>query len=430
MAPQFEKDAFSKESSVKIAVVGTGISGMVAAWLLNRSHEVTVFEANDYIGGHTHTVPVDLGERTYAVDTGFIVFNNRTYPNFIRLLDQLGVASQDGPMSFSVKCERTGLEYCGSTLNTLFAQRSNLFRPSFHRMVRDILRFNRESRGLLDAGHSETLSLGAYLDQRGYSTIFREKYLIPMGAAIWSTSPQQMLDFPAAYFVRFFFNHGLLAIRDRPQWKTITGGSWKYVEKLTAPYRDRIRLNAPVASVRRYESHVEVQPVCGEAESFDQVVLATHGDQSLRLLADPTPREREVLSHFRCQPNEAVLHTDVSLLPKRRLAWASWNYHVPREPLDRVAVTYQMNMLQGLDAPEQFCVTLNRTDAIQPDKVIAKMRYEHPVYTAEAVAAQRRHAEISGTNRTHFCGAYWGHGFHEDGVKSALAVGRAFGETF
>ncbi len=409
---------------MKVAVIGTGISGMTAAWLLHQHHELTVYESNDYIGGHTHTVPVELNGRTYAIDTGFIVYNERTYPNFCRMLDQLDVTTQPTEMSFSVKCEQSGLEYCGSNLNSLFTQRSNLFRPSFLRMLRDILRFNRESIALLEEGASD-ISLGEYLERHRYSRQFRGKYLIPMGAAIWSTSPSQMLEFPARYFVQFFRNHGLLGLRDRPQWRVVTGGSWRYVQRLTEPFRDQIRLNCPVMFVRRLEDSVEIVSAVG-AERFDHVIFATHGDQALRLLRDASTVERDVLGAFRCQKNVAVLHTDASLLPKQRRAWASWNYHLPREPLDAVAVTYQMNILQNVRSTEPFCVTLNREDAIRPDKVIDKFVYEHPIYSPAAVAAQQRHAEVSGVNRTHFCGAYWGYGFHEDGVKSAIRVAAAF----
>ena len=411
---------------MKIAVIGTGISGMVAAWRLHRGHSLTIFEANHYIGGHTHTVPIEKWGRSYAIDTGFIVFNQRTYPNFCQLLQQLGVLSQETEMSFSVKCERTGLEYCGTSLNTVFAQRRNLFRPKFWRMLSEILRFNRESPRWIEESGSD-MSLGDYLDQGAYSTSFREQYLIPMGAAIWSTSPAKMLDFPARYFVQFLVNHGLVTLTDRPIWRTIVGGSWKYIDRLTAEFRDRILLNCPVQSVRRGDRGVEVISSQG-SDHFDQVIFATHGDQALRLLADPTPLEREILGSFHCSRNVATLHTDATMLPVRRRAWASWNYHLTENPLDVPSVTYQMNILQRLDSPEPFCVTLNRADAIHPEKILGQYVYDHPIYSPAAVAAQPRHAEISGlAQRTHYCGAYWGFGFHEDGVKSALAVTKAFG---
>lgn len=415
---------------MKIAIIGTGISGMLAAHLLSQDHQLTVFEANDYIGGHTHTVAVACNEKTYPVDTGFIVFNDQTYPNFIQLLDRLGVASQPSPMSFSLKCERTGLEYNGTTLNTLFAQRRNLFRPAFHRMLRDIVRFNREAPALLQP-HSQAddhLTLGRYVDDHAYSQPFIEYYLIPMGAAIWSAKPHDMWEFPARYFVQFFQNHGLLSVNKRPQWRVITGGSYRYIDALTHSYRERIRLNCPVQMVQRTAEQVLVTLQQGETQRFDQVIIATHSDQALSLLTDPTDREREILSAFPYQENTAVLHTDTSLLPKRRLAWASWNYHRLREDPERVAVTYYMNLLQSLQTPEHFCLTLNRSEAIDPDKIIQRMTYHHPVYTQHGVAAQQRWADINGVNRTYFCGAYWGYGFHEDGVNSALAVCRQFGK--
>ena len=409
---------------MKIAIIGTGISGLTAAWRLHREHDLTIFEANDYIGGHTHTVDVEMQGQRYAVDTGFIVFNDWTYPNFIRLLEQLGVASQPTLMSFSVRCERTGLEYNGENLNTLFAQRRNLFRPSFHRMIRDILRFNREAPALLGVEGYREISLNAYLRERAYSREFTEHYILPMAAAIWSAEPALMGEMPARFFVQFFKNHGLLSVSDRPQWRVIQGGSRNYVERLTAPFRDRIRLNCPVEWVRRHPNQVQIKPKQGLVERFDQVVFATHSDQALRLLADSTVKEREILSAIPYQENEVVLHTDIRLLPRRKLAWAAWNYHLPTQSQNRVAVTYDMNLLQGLDAPETFCVTLNRSEAIDPARILYRTSYHHPVFTEAGVRAQARRDEISGVNRTWYCGAYWSYGFHEDGVNSGLAVGR------
>ncbi len=406
---------------MKIAVIGTGIAGNVVAHRLHRSHDITVFEAGDYVGGHTNTIDVGHAGQRFAVDTGFIVFNDRTYPNFIRLLDELGVVSQPSDMSFSVKCERSGLEYNGTSLNALFAQRRNLLRPSFHRMIRDILRFNREAPALL---HSEddAATLGEYLEENRYSRQFIEHYIVPMGAAIWSADPRRMYVFPARYFVRFFHNHGMLSVNDRPVWRVIRGGSKQYVERLTAGFRDRIRLASPVQWVRRRATHVELKPRGGEPERFDHVFIACHSDQALSLLADASALEREVLGAIPYQENEAVLHADASLLPRRRLAWAAWNYHILDRAQDRVALTYNMNILQTLKAPVQFCVTLNNSDAIDPGKVIKRVVYHHPVYTRAGVAAQARQAEINGIGRTYFCGAYWRHGFHEDGVVSALAA--------
>jgi len=407
---------------MKIAVIGTGIAGNVAARELCRDHEITVFEAADHVGGHTHTHSIDDNGRPLAIDTGFIVFNDWTYPHFIDLMNQLGVRSQPTSMSFSVRCERTGLEYCSTSLNTLFAQRRNLLRPSFYRMLRDIVRFNRCSRELLntvDPHHS----LGDYLRQERYSRQFVEHYIVPMGAAIWSATPEGMRGVPAAFFIRFFHNHGLLSVNDRPTWRVIKGGSARYLEKLVAGHRDRIRLNAPVQWIRRHPEYIEVKARGAEPERYDRVFLACHSDQALRMLADPTPQEREVLGAIDYQLNEAVLHTDASLMPRRRRAWAAWNYHVPKgaeNPEGKVMLTYNMNILQSLEAPVEFCVTLNNSQAIDPAKVIQTIGYSHPIFTERAIAAQQRHREINGARRTYFCGAYWRYGFHEDGVVSAL----------
>ena len=406
---------------MRLAIVGTGIAGLAAAHRLHPNHDITVFEAGDHIGGHTHTHDIELGGRNWAIDTGFIVFNDWTYPNFIALMNELGVESQPSSMSFSVRCEKTGLEYNGTTLNTLFAQRRNLFSPSFHRMIRDILRFNREAPGFLDSG-DDTTRLGDYLSKQGYRQEFRDHYIIPMGAAIWSAAPGDMLDFPARYFIRFFHNHGMLSVDDRPQWRVIRGGSRRYVEPLTAPFRERIHLHTPVMRIVRDEQGVTVQTATGSEARFDAVVLACHSDQSLAMLEEPTQGEREILGAIPYQENETILHTDVSVLPRARRAWAAWNYHIPREVRDRVAVTYDMNILQGLDAPETFCVSLNYRDRIDPDRILKRLTYHHPAYTPAGIAAQARHAEISGVNRTYYAGAYWGFGFHEDGVKSGLRV--------
>jgi len=403
---------------LKIAIIGAGIAGNVVAHRLHREHDITVFEAAGHAGGHTHTHEVTLGGETHAVDTGFIVFNDWTYPHFIELLTELGVTSQPSHMSFSVRVERSGLEYNGTSLNSLFAQRRNLFRPSFHRMIRDILRFNRESLALL--ARREETSLGTFLEEQRYSREFIDHYLIPMGAAIWSTDPTRMLGFPARYFVRFLHNHGMLSVNERPQWRVIRGGSARYVEKLTAPFKDSIRLNTPVEYVRRLPDRVIVKARGRDAERFDQVFFACHSDQALSLLADASALEREVLGAIDYQENDVVLHTDTRLLPRQRLAWAAWNYHVPTERGEKVALTYNMNILQGLEARETFCVTLNRTAQIDPDRIIKRLSYHHPLYTPAAVAAQARQGEVNGVNRTYFCGAYWRYGFHEDGVVSAL----------
>ena len=414
--------------AMRVAIVGTGISGMVAAYLLSREHEVVVYEANDYIGGHTHTVEVESAGRRYAVDTGFIVYNERTYPGFCRLLDQLGVASQPTEMSFSVRCAATGLEYNGHNLNTLFAQRRNLLRPRFYRMLADILRFNREAAARLQRADLPP-TLGELLAEGRYGRTFAEHYLVPMGAAIWSSSPSAMAKFPAELFVRFLHNHGLLQVRDRPQWRVIRGGSARYVEQLTAPYRDLIRLRCPVTSVQRGPDGVRVKAQGCEPEHFDRLVLACHSNQALAILgAEATISEREVLCAFRYQPNEAVLHTDTSLLPRRRRAWASWNYHLTGDHARPATLTYNMNILQGLDAEETFCVTLNESERIDPARVLRRIAYSHPVYTPAAAAAQKLHDQLNGTCRTYYCGAYWRFGFHEDGLQSALAVCRHFNQ--
>jgi predicted NAD/FAD-binding protein len=416
---------------MKIAIVGSGIAGLTAAHHLHPEHEITLFEAGGHVGGHVHTHDVRLGGRDYRVDTGFIVFNHRTYPNFVELLAELGVEGQDSDMSFSVSCgdagPHPGLEYNGTGLNALFAQRENLLRPGFWGMLRDILRFNRESPHLLQ-DEGDEISLGEVLARGGYGPMFRDYYILPMGAAIWSTDPERMLGFPARFFVRFFQNHGLLSVNDRPKWRVLKGGSRAYVDRLVRPFAHRIRLNSPVERIVRREDGVVLYTAAGGAEPFDAVFLACHSDQALALLAEPTEAEREVLAAIPYQPNEAVLHTDTRLLPKRRLAWAAWNYLMPEGPEGRLSLTYDMNLLQSLDAPETFCVTLNAGERIDPAKVIARMTYHHPLFTPEGTAAQARHREIDGTRRTYYCGAWWRNGFHEDGLVSALDALRHFRE--
>lgn len=414
---------------MNIAVVGAGISGLVAAHLLDKEHDVTVFEAEGRIGGHTHTVDVEAGGQRFAVDTGFIVFNEETYPNFLALLGRLGVASQPSMMSFGVKCERTGVEYSPSSLDRMFAQRRNLLRPSFWQMVRDILRFRREAPGILRERDGET-TLRTYLSKAGYSREFTDRFLVPMGASIWSADPELFLEFPVRAFVRFFENHRFLSLQDQPVWRVIRGGSREYLEPLARPFRDSVRLNATVESVRRFENHVEVKSRNGGCERFDQVVLAAHSDQALQMLADPSEAEREILGAIPYQANRAVLHTDTSLLPAHRKAWAAWNYLIPRERKDAPAVTYDMNILQGLAAPVEFLVTLNCEERIDAAKVLRRMTYHHPVYTPGGFAAQARKEEISGVRRTWYCGAYWGWGFHEDGVNSGIDVCRRLGVSF
>jgi predicted NAD/FAD-binding protein len=409
---------------MRVAIIGAGVSGLVCAHRLHSEHDVVLFEASDRAGGHANTVRVETETGVYDLDTGFIVFNDRNYPNFERLLDELDVATQASLMSFGVS-DGGNFEYNGASPNGLFASRGQLLRPSFHRMIADLVRFNRDARELLA---SETdPSLREWLAVGGYSRAFVERLIVPQAAAVWSADPAQMWSFPARFLVDFFDNHGMLGFRERPRWRTITGGSRRYVEALTRPWRDRLRLSTPVTEITRHPDHVAVSSRECEPERFDAVVIATHSDQALALLADPSERERELLGVIPYQSNEAVLHTDRSLLPRRRRAWASWNYHLDEGVAGPCTVTYHMNRLQSLRADREFCVTLNRTGAIDPERIIRTIQYAHPVYMPAGVAAQSRHHEISGRNRTHYCGAYWGWGFHEDGVKSALRVVREIG---
>ena len=411
---------------MRVAVIGTGISGLTAAYLLQRSHDVTVFESEARIGGHTHTVSFNEGARDVQLDTGFIVFNDRNYPNFERLMRRIGVAWQPSDMSFSVSDGRD-FEYASTSLAGVFANPRHLLSPGFLRMLGEIPRFQHAARELTSGGDQQ-VSLRAWLAEHGFSTSFIERLLVPQVSAVWSADPRQLWSMPAAFVARFFENHGMLSLRGRPRWRTIVGGSRNYVERLTSDYRERIHVNAPVEAITRTPEAVEVRVRGQEPQRFDQVVVATHSDQALELLADASGREREILSLIPYQENEAVLHTDLSLLPRRRSAWASWNYHLTDEPRERTTVTYHLNRLQQLDDERQFCVTLNLSERIDPALVIERIAYSHPVYTPEGVAAQARFEEISGpAGRTHFCGAYWGWGFHEDGVRSALRVAESFG---
>ncbi|WP_442485746.1 NAD(P)/FAD-dependent oxidoreductase [Aeoliella sp. SH292] len=412
---------------MNIAIIGAGISGNLAARLLATKHQITLFEAGDYAGGHTNTVEVQTTDGPVSVDTGFMVFNRRTYPNFCRMLELLGVESHASDMSFSVHDEQTGLEYCGSSLNTLFAQRRNLLRPAFHRMVRDILRFNKAATQFVRGAQSEAQTLGNFLRVHQLGCEFRDWYLIPMLAAIWSAAPAEVEALPAKFILGFMQNHGLLQIRDRPQWRTIVGGAKNYVARLLEPIADRVRLSTPVAEVRRRFDGVVVQPTLGPAEEFDAVVFASHADQSLSMLSDATNAEQEILTAFPYQPNVAVLHSDPSPMPTRRLAWASWNYRVPVGDCRAASVTYDLVRLQNLKTTQPVFVTLNPVGPIDPAKVHRTFEYHHPAYSLASSAAQSRWHEISGHNRTWYCGAFWGYGFHEDGVRSALAVAEQFG---
>ena len=413
---------------MKIAIIGSGISGLTAAYYLHKHHEITLFEAEERLGGHTATVDVELDGRPYSIDTGFIVFNDWTYPRFIELMDEIGVQSRQSDMSFSVSCERTGLEFAGvdgrlSLLNGLFAQRRNLFSPTYINLLLDIVRFNKIAisdveNGLID--HSITLQ--NYVKKYRLSQGFRDFYLIPMASAIWSTPFTQMLDFPMRFMLPFMYRHGLLSVSNRPKWRTIVGGSSQYIAPLSAGFKDRIRLATPVLGVERCENHVQLRTQ-GGSEDFDHVILACHSDQSLSLLTDASPAERHTLQAIRYQPNEVVLHTDVGQLPRNRRAWASWNYRLTEGGESLLPkVTYDMNRLMGIEAQVRFCVTLNNSAAIAPEQILGRFDYAHPIFTLDGVDAQERWETINGQRRTWFCGAWWGKGFHEDGVVSARRV--------
>jgi len=402
---------------MRIAIVGTGISGLVAAHLLHREHEITVLEAAPRLGGHTNTVEVESDEGRLAIDTGFIVFNDRNYPRFEALLRELGAPTQQSHMSFSVSDGRGEFEYAG-TPRGIFARPAHLLSPRFLGMLREWRRFNREAQELIGLDGSSP-SLGEWLERRRFSRHFVERLIVPQAAAVWSADPRQMWSFPASFLAEFFANHGMYSLRGRPRWRTVSGGSQRYIEAIAAPWRERVRLGAPVRRIERLPAAVRIEAEGCESEEFDQVVIATHSDQALALLADPSAAEREILGAIPYQRNETVLHTDRSLLPRRRAAWASWNFHLGERPAGRAMVTYWMNNLQRLRAEREYLVTLNRSEAIDPAKVLRRLVYDHPVYTREGVSAQGRYAEIGGLRRTHYCGAYWGWGFHEDGVRSA-----------
>jgi predicted NAD/FAD-binding protein len=411
---------------MRIAIVGAGIAGLTVAYMLHRDHEVTVFEADDRLGGYAHTVQVNSGRETHHLDTGFVVFNDRNYPNFERLLARLGVPSQPSDMSFGVSDRSGSFVYASHSLGGVFAKPSNLLNPSFLRMLAEVPRFQRAAAALLRSG-DEQISLRGWLSEQRFSNYFVERLIVPQAAAVWSADPRQMSRFPALFLARFFDNHGMLGLRGSPNWRTVAGGSERYVEALSSGFRDRVHLRSPVTSITRERDGVTLTAAGTEPLRFDHVVIAAHSDQALAMLGDASWREREILDAIPYQENEAVLHTDSSLLPARRAAWAGWNYHLGQES-EGPTVTYHLNRLQNLPGTEQFCVTLNLIERIDPQLVIKRVAYAHPVYTPEGSAAQRRVAEISGPEgRTHFCGAYWGWGFHEDGVTSALRVAESFG---
>lgn len=413
---------------MKIAIIGSGISGLTAAYLLNRKHDVTIFEANDYIGGHTHTHKVNIDGKKYSVDTGFIVYNERTYPNFIKLLDLLNVERQLSTMGFSVKSISKDYEYAGESLNSLFAKRSNIFRFGFLRMLYEMYHFGKkaDSSGI---GLDASVTLGDYLKKEKYSGEFINYFIIPMGAAIWSTPANKVLNMPAYFFIKFFYNHGMLETINRPNWWVIKNGSSEYIKKMIRGFENKINLSTPVKTVARKNEGIEIQLAKkDETLKFDSVIFATHSDQALEMLENPTDTEKDILSSIPYQKNEVLLHTDSSVLPRRKLSWASWNYQLDSDPALPVVLTYNMNILQSINCKETLCVTLNDHNSVDETKILKKITYHHPLFNVKSIEAQKRKSEISGVNNTHYCGAYWRNGFHEDGVVSALDVCKDFGE--
>ena len=404
---------------MKIAIVGAGISGNAIAHLLHKEHKITLFEKNDRIGGHSHTHKIQIEDKTISVDTGFIVFNKKTYPLFTSLLDQLGVDYEDSNMSFSVFSKLSGLEYNGTNLNTLFSQRKNLFNFKFIKMVLEIFRFNKKALELLST--KEEITLGDYLANHNYSSYFSKHYILPMGSAIWSSNIETMLNFPAKFFVKFFHNHGMLNINDRPQWLTITGGSESYVKKLCEPFINSIKLNSNIRFIERMENKVIIHHNQG-SENFDYLFMACHSNEALKLIKDTSYVEKELLGSIPYADNDVYLHTDASIMPKHKLSWAAWNYNIDNKNHEPISLTYNMNILQNIKSESPLLVTLNPKSNIDPKKIIKKLNYSHPTFNIDGINAQKKHHLISGVNRTFYAGAYWGNGFHEDGVKSAYDV--------
>ena len=419
------------KSLKKIAIIGSGIAGLSCAHLLYKKYDITVFEKNNYIGGHTATIDIQVDGVKRAIDTGFIVFNDRTYPYFEKLLKRIGVERQPTEMSFSVHNQQTGFEYNGHTFASLFAQKRNIFRPRFWKLLSDIVRFNTLCKKLYhDNDYQSEQMLGQLLDQHGFNDFFRYHYILPMGAAIWSTSIKEMSNVGVEFFVKFFFNHGLLDITNRPQWYVIPGGSREYINPLISGFKDKIKLNTDIQSIFRTPEQVLIRLKNGTVEQFDKVIFACHSDQALALLENPSTDEKAILSAIPYTENSVILHTDTALLPKRKAAWASWNYLLT-DNLDKAAVvTYQMNILQGITSKTQFCVTLNHREGIDKTKILREFTYHHPVFNKTSIAAQQQKQLIDGANNSYFCGAYWYNGFHEDGVKSAVDVARKLGVEF
>ena len=407
-----------KQKRYKIAIIGSGIAGCTAAYYLNKKHDITIYEKNNYIGGHVNTIDVQEESKIIPIDTGFIVFNDKTYPSFISLLDEIGQKYHNSVMSFSVTNKKKNIEYNGSSINGLFSQRRNIFSLSFQRMIRDIIRFNKNKNNPLSMLGS--ISLKQFLIEGGYSDEFTYDYLIPMASSIWSAEQSKILEMPIKFLINFFNNHGLLQLKDRPQWMVISGGSKEYIKKLSHPFKDRIQLNSRIECIERNNDGVVVKSRDHSAVNYDYIFIATHSDQAIQMLGDISNSEQEVLSAIKYQINTAVLHTDKSAMPSRERAWAAWNYRQNESDSNSVNVTYSMNILQTLDSEIQYFVTLNNTDQINPRKIIRTIKYEHPIFDENAIKAQARHEEINkDPNRTFFCGAYWSNGFHEDGVVSA-----------
>ena len=411
---------------MKIAIVGSGISGNSLAYTLSKEHDITLFEKNNRLGGHSHTHEIISHGKKINVDTGFIVFNKKTYPLFTKLLDELNVHYEKSDMSFSVFSKDRNFEYNGTTLNTLFSQRKNIFNYKFIKMIYEIIKFNKVALTLLSA--KTEISLETFLRQNNFSDYFCKNYILPMGSAIWSSNINSMLKFPAVFFVKFFNNHGMLNINDRPQWLTVTNGSKEYVEKLTASIKKNIRLNCPVKAVKRNKDSVEVKSSDG-TEIFDYIFFACHSDEALKLISDPSTQEKEVLSSIPYSKNEVTLHTDESIMPNNKLTWAAWNYNIDSTNDMPIALTYNMNILQNLKTQQTILVTLNDNGNINPEKVLKKINYDHPLFSLKSVEAQKNYGIISGVNRTGYAGAYWGNGFHEDGISSAYKAIKFFKEA-
>ena len=410
-----------------IAIIGSGVSGLTAAYLLSKKHHVSVFEKESKIGGHTATVDIEKSGKSYAIDTCFIVFNDKTYPYYLALLDEINIGKQATEMSFSVHNCHTGLEYNGHNLNTLFAQRVNIFKPRFWMLVKEILRFNKMCKRIYeDNVYKPGLTLGQFLAENKFNAFFAEHYILPMGAAIWSSSLTQMEGFEFRFFVRFFHHHGLLNIKDRPQWYVIPKGSRSYLAPLSAPFKHNITLNAEIESITRYNNKAQINFANAPQQEFDEIVIACHSDQALALLNDATTDEQAILSSMPYSKNSVILHTDKRLLPDRETAWASWNYQLSQDRNKAASVTYNMNILQGLESEHTFCVTLNQKEDIDPNSILGEFTYYHPIFSADSIEAQNKRSQICGKKHTHFAGAYWHNGFHEDGVRSGVEVAERF----